>query len=161
MLRNRFFLIISIIIASIALVACDVTPEENTDAGITTDTDTMTSNASDTSDYQGVVLTLNEILNTEAGDGAAAGTLQLTITLENTTDATITLPFATEDYILSDPNGLNTVPTVISDDLVEVELASGASVTGDVEYAVEAPEASYIFSLGDFEDIAINPTAEN
>lgn len=123
--------------------------------------DSMMVEASDDSDYAGVTLTLDEAVDTVAPDGAAAGTLQLLVTFENTSDATVTLPFADDDYVITDAAGLDVVPSTVSPALVMPEIEAGDSVSGTIEYAVTDAEGTYTFEVGDFEDVTFSSNASD
>lgn len=148
----------------------DLQPDADSDEGVDSNdmeesdddmSEPMMMQASDDSDYAGVTLTLDEAVDTVAPDGAAAGTLQLIVTFENTTDETVTLPFAEDDYVITDSEGLDVVPTTVSSDLVMLEIEAGDSVSGTIEYAVTDAEGTYTFEVGDFQDVTFSSNASD
>ncbi len=148
----------------------DLQPDADSDEGVDSNdmeeadddtSETMMMQASADSDYVGVTLTLDEAIDTVAPAGAAAGTLQLMVTFENTTEETVTLPFAEDDYIITDSAGLDVVPSTASPDLVMPEIEAGGSVSGTIEYAVTDAEGTYTFEVGDFQDITFSSNASD
>ena len=141
----------------------DTDTDEDVDVEATEDamSDSMMVEASADSDYAGVTLTVDEAVDTVAPDGAEAGTLQLMVTFENTGDETVTLPFAEEDYVITDAGGLDVVPSTVSPELVMPEIEAGDSVSGTIEYAVTDAEGTYTFEVGDFEDVTFSSNASD
>lgn len=179
-IKRLTIILMSLMLVSV-LAACanaDTTDSDTTDPNevvITLESDTTDSNAdlqadtdsnesvdsndmeaNDNSDFAGIMLTLDEVVDTVAPDGAAAGTLQVVISFQNTTDETITLPFVEDDYIITDSAGLDTVPITASSELVMPEIGAGETVTGTLEYAVVDAEGTFTFEVGDFQEITFS-----
>lgn len=116
----------------------------------------MSLEASADAEYAGTMLYLEEAINTVAPDGAEAGTLVLAVTFENPTDASITLPFAEDDYIIVDAGGIEIIPSTISPELILPEIGAGESITGSIEYAVTDAEGTFTLNVGSYEQMTFS-----
>lgn len=163
---RRFFPWIISGVLLIVLAACGAQATDSTEDGASITNDEESSlgvvevdivrEAPSDSDYSGVNLVLTSYERTDAVAGAEAGTIVLDIRLENTTDATVTLPFNDDDYTILDSGGLSIVPTILSEALQMPEIEANSSVEGSLEYAVTEAEGTFILQVGDYEGITFS-----
>jgi|GEM_PF-3996306 len=157
MILKRLFSLLVLLTTAIILVACGVDEdgqdvpvadvEDVNDSGI----EQIEREAPANSDYAGVTMYINDIAETVVPGGATAGTLEVVVVFENTTDDTITLALDNDSYVITDGAGLNYVPSAISTELVNPEIGAGESIEGVIEYATDSSSDTYTFDFGDFE----------
>ncbi len=149
-------------LALILLAACEPEPAEAPTAMPTEaeveDRQAPLGNAAplEGSDFTNVTLWVDDAETTGASEGAEAGSLVLTLTLQNQADSEQTLDLSREDYVLLTADGLPLEAVIVSDQLIEPELEAGESVTGTAEFSTVDVGSSYTLSVTDFEDIVVD-----
>lgn len=112
---------------------------------------------SEGSSYENVIIWVESADSTGASVGAEAGSLVLTLTIQNTSDETQTIGLSSEDYVVLDADGLSLEAIIVSDDLVMPELEAGESVTGTAEFStLDTTSSTYVLSISGFERTTVD-----
>ena len=149
---RRFFPWVLFILMAFILMACSTQSAEDIDELGVTEANIIRE-APTTADYSGVNLILNSYQRTEESDGAAAGTILLNVTFENTTNSIVSLPFGDDSYTILDSAGLSIVPSELANSLRLPEIDANSSITGTIEYAVTQAEDTFTLQIGEYDDI--------
>jgi hypothetical protein len=84
----------------------------------------------------------------------------LEIALENTSDEEITVNLTEDDFVLSSSDGVAYTPSSITGNITDVNIPAGETETGELDYTVDDPIATYILEVTGFDTVLVDASAD-